>query len=61
MTKSQQDPKLKVWVVYIAGDTLSHQPMGAGHMILLQLAGAYEVPHPAMKSTYHNILKNAKH
>ena len=27
------------WVVYIAGDTLSHQPMGAGHMTVLQLCG----------------------
>ena len=26
-------------VVYIAGDTLHHQPMGAGHMIVLQLCG----------------------
>ena len=26
-------------VVYIAGDTLRHQPMGAGHMTVLQLRG----------------------
>ena len=26
-------------VVYIAGDTLHHQPMGAGHMTVLQLCG----------------------
>ena len=26
-------------VVYIAGDTLHHQPMGAGHMTVLQLRG----------------------
>ena len=26
-------------VVYIAGDTLHHQPMGAGHMTVLQLLG----------------------
>ena len=28
-----------VLVVYIAGDTLRHQPMGAGHMTVLQLCG----------------------
>ena len=28
-----------VRVVYIAGDTLRHQPMGAGHMTVLQLCG----------------------
>ena len=26
-------------MVYIAGDTLRHQPMGAGHMTVLQLRG----------------------
>ena len=26
-------------VLYIAGDTLRHQPMGAGHMTVLQLHG----------------------
>ena len=26
-------------MVYIAGDTLHHQPMGAGHMTVLQLRG----------------------
>ena len=28
-----------VRVVYIAGDTLRHQPMGADHMMVLQLRG----------------------
>ena len=27
------------WVVYIAGDTLRHQPMGADHMTVLQFRG----------------------
>ena len=27
------------WVVFIAGDTLCHQPMGAGHMTVLQFRG----------------------
>ena len=33
------DPRSCAWVVYIAGDTLHHQPMGAGHMMMLQLRG----------------------
>ena len=32
-------PRSCVLVVYIAGDTLRHQPMGAGHMTVLQLCG----------------------
>ena len=31
------DPRSCAQVVYIAGDTLRHQPMGAGHMTVLQL------------------------
>ena len=31
------DPRSCARVVYIAGDTLHHQQMGAGHMIVLQL------------------------
>ena len=27
------------WYIYIAGDTLRHQPMGAGHMTVLQFHG----------------------
>ena len=27
------------WVVFIAGDILRHQPMGAGHMTVLQFHG----------------------
>ena len=43
-------------VVYIAGDTLRHQPMGAGHMTVLQLRGpmAFRVLqwcHPMLAST----------
>ena len=45
-TNSQQknrpktkDPRSCARAVYIAGDTLRHQPMGAGHMTVLQLCG----------------------
>ena len=37
--QQRTDPRSCVWVVYIAGDTLRHQPMGAGHMMVLQLCG----------------------
>ena len=37
--ENQKDPRSCVLVVYIAGDTLRHQPMGAGHMTVLQLRG----------------------
>ena len=33
------DPRSCVRVVYIASDTLHHQPMGASHMTMLQLRG----------------------
>ena len=39
MTNSQQDPGLCAPMAYIAGDTSRHQPMGAGHMTVLQLCG----------------------
>ena len=61
MTNSQQDPKLQVWVAYIAGNTLRHQPMGTGHVTLLQFTRAYEVPHPAMGPSNHGLVKSAKH
>ena len=35
--QQRTDPRSCAWVVYIAGDTLRHQPMGAGHMTVLQL------------------------
>ena len=35
----QRTPYPCVQVVYIAGDTLRHQPMGASHMTMLQLRG----------------------
>ena len=35
----QQTPRSCARVVYIAGDTLRHQPMGAGHMTVLQFRG----------------------
>ena len=38
-TKQQTDPGPSAWVVFIAGDTLRHQPMGAGHMTVLQFRG----------------------
>ena len=34
-----KNPGSCAMVVYIAGDTLHHQPMGAGHMSVLQLRG----------------------
>ena len=34
-----KDPRSCVRVVYIAGDTLRHQPMGADHMTVLHLRG----------------------
>ena len=57
-TNYQQRTDLRscVGVVYIAGDTLRHQPMGAGHMTVLQLRGpmAFRVLqwcHPMLAST----------
>ena len=38
-TKQQTDPRSCARVVYIAGDTLCHQPMGMGHMTVLQFRG----------------------
>ena len=32
-------PGPSAWVVFIAGDTLRHQPMGAGHMTVPQFRG----------------------
>ena len=37
--QQRTDPRSCARVVYIAGDTLRHQPMGAGHMTVLQLCG----------------------
>ena len=34
-----KNPRSCARVVYIAGDTLCHQPMGASHMTMLQLCG----------------------
>ena len=39
MTKYQKDPRLSALEAYIAGDTLRHQPMGVGHVTVLQLHG----------------------
>ena len=54
--QQRTDPRSCVRVVYIAGDTLRHQPMGAGHMTVLQLHGpmAFHVLqwcHPVLAST----------
>ena len=40
-TKNQDNrlPRSCARVVYIAGDTLRHQPMGAGHVTVLQFRG----------------------
>ena len=37
--KQQTDPGSCARVVYIAGDTLRHQPIGTGHMTVLQFCG----------------------
>ena len=37
--KQQTDPGPYAWVVFIAGDTLSRQPMVAGHMTVPQFRG----------------------
>ena len=55
------DPRSCVRVVYIAGDSLHHQPMGAGHMTMLQLHGpmAFRVLqwcHPMLASIKENKL-----
>ena len=34
-----KDPRLCALEAYIAGDTLHHQPMGVGHVMVLQLHG----------------------
>ena len=52
----QKNPRSCTLVVFIAGDTLRHQPMGAGHMTVLQLCGPmpFRVPqwcHPMLAST----------
>ena len=38
-TKTTDSPRSCARVVYIAGDTLRHQPMGTGHMTVLQFRG----------------------
>ena len=53
---STKNPGSCVQVVYIAGDTLHHQPMGADHMTVLHLRGpmAFHVLqwcHPMLAST----------
>ena len=44
--QQRTDPRSCTRVVYIAADTLRHQPMGAGHMTVLQFRGpmAFRVP-----------------
>ena len=38
-TKDQRNPGLCALEAYIAGDTSRHQPMGVGHVTVLQLRG----------------------
>ena len=38
-TKYQRDPGLCALEAYITGDSSRHQPMGVGHVIVLQLRG----------------------
>ena len=54
--QNTQDPGLWIWVAYIAGDTLRPQPMGAGHVTLLQFTRAYGIPCPAMRPFNHSSL-----
>ena len=54
--QQRTDPRSCVRVVYIAGDTLRHQPMGGGHMMVLQLHGPMALRvlqwcHPMLAST----------
>ena len=49
MTKYQKDPGLYALEAYIAGDTLCHQPMGAGH-VTAPVMWAYGTPCPAIVS-----------
>ena len=49
MTKYQKDPGLYALEAYIAGDTLRHQPMGAGH-VTAPVMWAYGTPCPAIVS-----------
>ena len=39
-TKYQRDPGPCALEAYIAGDTLRHQPIGMGHVTVLQLRGS---------------------
>ena len=34
--QNNKDPELRALWVFIVGDTLHHQPMGAGHMVVIQ-------------------------
>ena len=45
--QQRTNPGSCVQVVYIAGDTLRHQPMGAGHMTA-PVTWAYGIPYPAL-------------
>ena len=47
-------PGSYAWVVFIAGDTLHHQPMGVGHMTVLQFSWAYHILCPTMVSPNAN-------
>ena len=54
--QQRTNPRSCVRVVYIAGDTLRHQPMGTNHMTMLQLCGLMEFRvlqwcHPMLAST----------
>ena len=52
--KQQTDPGPYAWVVFMAGDTLRHQPMGVGHMTMLQSSWAYRILCPTMVSPNAN-------
>ena len=48
------DPGPCAWVVFIAGETLRHQPMVAGHMAVPQFSWAYHILCPTMVSPNAN-------
>ena len=58
MTKYQR-PRVCALEAYIAGDTLHHQPMGAGH-VTAPVTWAYGAPCPAMVSPNAGLCKEDK-
>ena len=59
-TQRTKNPGSCALVVYIAGDALHHQPMGAGHMTVLQLCGPMGMLCPAMVSPNASLHKRGQ-